>query len=1127
MNIIARFFAGFLIVFVVSCSPTSNDDTEKKTTQKSNEQALFELLPSSKTGITFSNELEEDVNDDTKNILSSDYFFNGAGTAIGDVNNDGLPDVFMVGNEVTNRLYINKGDMQFEDVTAQAKLDTKRNWCTGATMADVNGDGYQDIYVCQGGTKYTPYSVKGNLLYINNGPSSETGQVTFTESAKEYGLNDTNISTHAAFFDYDKDGDLDCVVLNESEYTMVAHKVIFDDLKKKENRMRATSNLFRNDNGKFKKVTEEAGMVHWGFGLGLAVSDINDDGWPDIYIANDYSVPDFMYINNGDGTFTDKVKEMTNQIPFYSMGMDIADINNDGHQEIAVVDMAADDHIRSKTLMASMDTEMFWYYINIRKFHYQYMFNGFQLNNGNGTYSNIANMSGVSKSDWSWAALLADFDNDGFKDFFVSNGYRRYARDNDFRIAMQKTRDENGGKIPDNMRQKMYDMMPAIKLPNRMYRNDGKLHFESVEEEWGTAQPSYSNGAAYADLDLDGDLDLVVNNVDMEAFVYKNNATTLNGNHYLRIKLKSDKIDRAITNSLVTIYYGDELQVQELMNTRGYESAVENVLHFGLGEVSKIDRLEVKWNDGKVQVLKDVKADQLLEITKDATAKIAQKEKMSPPMFQAFEGSDLGVNFKHVENEYNDFAKEILLPQKQSTNGPFVNVADVNGDGLDDFFVGGAAGQSGILYTQTKDGDFTYDPVNQVWSLDKACEDMGSLFFDADGDKDMDLYIVSGGGGEFAADAPELTDRLYINTGGGKFQKVRQGLPVMPASGSNVKAADYDGDGDMDLFVGGRAIPGKYPYASRSYLLEFDKFKYNDVTETVAPDLMKPGLVTDFEWTDFDEDGKVDLVVVGEWMAPSFYKNEGTTFTNVTDQKRTADLKGWWYSVKASDIDKDGDLDFICGNLGTNNKFKASYKKPFNVYSEDFDENGTCDIVLSKEYDGKQVPMRGRQCSSEQMPFITKKFPSYKEFASASIEDILGEDKIKKSLHLQVKDFESKVLINNGDGTYSANSLPSIAQVAPINGVVVKDVNNDGHLDLITAGNMFDTEVETPRYDAGTGLVMLGDGKGNFDPMKPAESGFFARGNVKDVKLIKQAGNDFMIVVTNNNGALQFFKYKG
>jgi hypothetical protein len=611
----------------------------------------------------------------------------------------------------------------------------------------------------------------------------------------------------------------------------------------------------------------------------------------------------------------------------------------------------------------------------------------------------------------------------------------------------------------------------------------------------------------------------------MEAFVYRNNTNEIDSSHFLRVRLKAKDPATPITNSLIRIYYDGHQQVQELMNTRGYESAVEEVLHFGLGDYEKVDSLVVKWPNGKTQLLNNVKSDQVLVVVMDENNnQEAVADQMPLPLFKEIDASDLGVGFVHLENEYDDFATEVLLPQKQSTQGPCLSVADVNGDGLDDFFVGGAAGQSGLLYIQDEEGRFSADLTKQLWAFNKASEEVGSLFFDADGDGDPDLYIVCGGGGEFQPNSPDLQDRLYINTGGGKFMQAVQSLPSMIAAGSCVKAADYDGDGDLDLFVGGRAVPGKYPYPSRSYILNFDNFKYSVVTEQVAPALLNPGMVNDAVWTDFNNDKLPDLVVVGEWMTPSFYQNNGGTFTNVTKEKGLENLNGWWYSLAAADVDGDGDEDLICGNLGLNSKFHASNEKPFNVFAEDFDENGTCDIVLSKEYKGKLVPTRGRQCSSEQMPFIADKFPSYNLFASAGVEDIFSKEKLESSLHLQVKDFESKTLLNNENGTYTVASLPRLAQMAPINGMIPIDINGDGNMDLICAGNMYETEVETPRYDAGTGLVMLGDGKGGFTPMRPDQSGFFTPKNVKNIALLKRA-KDRLIVVANNNGPLQFFAF--
>ncbi|MFQ5447185.1 MAG: VCBS repeat-containing protein, partial [Saprospiraceae bacterium] len=742
-----------LLVLMMSCS----DDVD--TGQIADGGKLFTLLPSSETGIDFSNNLEGNA-ETNRNVLSYPHYYNGAGVAIGDVNNDGLPDAFFTGNEVPNRLYINKGELRFEDVSEKAGVNPPNKfWSTGAVFVDINGDGYQDIYVCQYGPQ-TPEE-RRNLLFINN------GDLTFTEKAAEYGLDDPNQSTHAAFFDYDKDGDLDCYVLNESKYVQVVYKAIFEDLKIKENLEAASGKLFRNDGGHFTNVTEQAGVLRYGYGLGLSVSDINKDGWPDIYVANDYSVPDFMFINNGDGTFTDRIKETTRQISFYGMGCDIADYNNDGYPEIAVVDMAATDHYRGKTLMASMDTEGFWYYINNLGYQYQYMFNTFQLNNGNGSFSNIANIAHIAASDWSWAALLADFDNDGWKDYYISTGFRRYSRDNDFMNEMKRIREENGGTIPLNMRKDLYEKMPEIKTENFIYKNNRDLTFKKMSEEWGMPELSYSTGAAYGDLDGDGDLDMLVSNIDHEAFVYRNNASEQKRGNYLRLKLIGETPASITAGAKVTIHYGGEMQYQELLRTRGYEGGMENAVHFGLGDVTNVEEVKIQWPNGKVQTLTGVDANQTLEINE----KDAQPAPPEPPHEKSFpiaevNAADLGIGFVHRENPFNDFAKQVLLPHKQSTLGPKLSVADANGDGLDDFFVGGASGQGGALYFQNPDGTFTKG-ASQPWAeLDAVCEDLDAAFFDADKDGDMDLYIVSGGGGEFEGKEPGLQDRFYVNLDG-------------------------------------------------------------------------------------------------------------------------------------------------------------------------------------------------------------------------------------------------------------------------------------------------------------------------------------------------------------------------
>lgn len=1107
----------------VSCSSDHSADS-----QGQDSAPLFTLLDASATGVEFSNELEENPLTD-HNVLSYQHYYNGAGVAIGDVNNDGLPDLFFTGNEVPNRLYLNKGGMKFEDITEASGINPpNKHWCTGAVFVDINQDGWQDIYVCQ----YGPYlpNERKNLLFIHNGNAEAPA---FSEESAAYGLDDPNESVQAAFFDYDKDGDLDCYVMNESKYALVVYQEVFEDLKEKENLEAASGKLFRNDGGKFTNVTEKAGVQRYGYGLGLVVSDINQDGWLDIYVANDYSVPDFMWINNGNGTFTDKIKETTRQVSFYGMGADIADYNNDGYPEIAVVDMASIDHFRSKTLMASMDSDGFWYFVNNLGYQYQYMFNTFQLNNGNGSFSNVANLAGISQSDWSWAALLADFDNDGWKDYFITTGFRRYARDNDFRNEMKAIRDANGGTVPMEMRTEIYAKMPQISLPNFIYRNNHDLTFENATEVWGTGKESYSNGAAYADLDQDGDLDLIVNNIDEKAFIYSNNAVEQQRGNYLRFKLVPENKGLLPVGATVTLKAADnKIQFQEFGTVRGYMGCMEPVLHFGLGEVAEVEEAEVVWPDGRRQVLTHLPANKIIEVKQtDAKERQAPKAEKKAFPIASVDVKSLGIDFVHKENEFNDFAKEVLLPHKQSTLGPKISVADANGDGLEDFFVGGAGGQGGVLYFQKANGTFE-KAKSQPWTeLDAVCEDLDALFFDPDFDGDMDLYIVSGGGGDFEGKEPALQDRFYLNMDGkGTYGKVGNALPEMHTSGNIVRVADFDKDGDLDLFIGGAAIPGRYPYPDRSYLLRFNKetLRFEDATKELAPNLVSPGLVKDAIWTDLNGDDYPDLVVVGEWMPISVFINEKGTFRNASSDYGTDNLKGWWYSIANADIDGDGDQDFVVGNLGMNGKFHAGKDHPFNVFASDFDKNGTCDVVLTKEYKGRLVPTRGRQCSSEQMPFIKEKFPTYKDFANAGIEDILGKQNIDEALHLQVTTFQTGILINNGKGKLEFHPLPNEAQIAPVNGIICQDLDEDGYEDIIIAGNNFDAEVETPRYDAGTGLVLKGDGKGNFHPVLARESGFFTPWNVKNIKSIKLSnGSDHLILVAVNNGTLKAFRLSG
>jgi len=1083
----------FAVLFITACT-TDPSNTNSST---SSSGAVFTKLSSKQTGIDFRNDLTEDIYS-RWNVLSFEYYYNGGGVGLGDINNDDLLDIFFTGNTAGNKLYLNKGNFKFEDITEQAGI-THPGWGNGVSMTDINNDGHVDIYVCQGGPDLDP-TKRENLLYINQGNN------TFKEMARAYGLNDSNLSTQAVFFDMDKDGDKDCYVMNESAYFRVPIPQVLEDIKNPTKLRMASGKMFRNDKGKFTNISDEAGIVRYGYGLGLGLSDFNNDRYPDVYVANDYSVPDMMWVNQKNGTFKDEINSRTKQLSWFSMGADIADINNDLHPEIAVVDMATGDHYRGKTLMAAMNPELFKLTLDLG-YQRQHMFNAFQVNNGDGTYNNVAGKMGVLKSEWSWAALLADFDNDGYKDYFISNGYRRYSRDNDSRARIREARLANGNNVPNKLRQDLFDQIPQIPIENEVYKNIAGEKFENVSKDWGVADKGYSNGAAYGDLDNDGDLDLVINNVDELAWVYRNNSNS----NYLDIDLKAN-IQKELTR--VIIEYPGGQQMVEYNVIRGFQASVTPIMHFGLGDVNKVDKLTVVWPDGKFQEMNDVNANQRLTVDyKNANGQypIVQESVNS----NGFVSKVNGPKFTHRENPFNDFDKEVLVPYQQSTLGPFLSAGDVNSDGREDIFVGGAKNQAGKLFIQNTAGEFTASGSN----FGSSAEDMGSHFFDADGDGDQDLYVISSGNA-FEKEDENLQDRLYINNGKGAFSLKSNALPEIRSGGSRVKSADFDGDGDLDLFVAGRLVPGNYPNPARSFLLQNNNGSFEDVTAEWSYELLKPGLVNDFVWTDFDSDGKHDLVLVGEWMPVQFYRNTGSKFENVSESYTNDALAGWWFRIHETDIDMDGDKDLVLGNLGFNSKFNASAKKPFKLLANDFDGNGTCDVVLAKEYKGKTVPLRGRQCSSEQMPFIADKYKTYNDFANASIEDILGDDKINEGLVLEVNNFASGILYNEGT-KYSFQELPPAAQTFPLMGISSHDINKDGKQDLILGGNIFNMEIETPRLDAGEGLILLNAGDKKFTPVRSVDSGFHVPNDVKDILSINDGKS---ILVTNNNGALEMFK---
>ena len=1061
----------------------------------------LELLTSEQTGINFNNAIQE-----TKsfNHFYFSQIYSGAGVAIGDINNDGLADVFFCGNQVNDRLYLNKGDFQFEDISKQSKISRSPGWSWGVTMADVNADGYLDIYVSRNGESIDPIDRK-NKLFINN------KDLTFTESARLYGLDDAGFSTQAVFFDMDKDGDLDMYQVNQpaDSKLFLRHNITSKNYKY------FTDKFYRNDNGKYKDISEKVGISNsfTSYGLSVSAVDFNSDNWMDLYVANDYGEPDFLYQNNGNGTFTNVINEKMNHISHLSMGSDSGDINNDGLFDFLTIDMSSEDHYRSKTNMQSMNVDLFNSMVNNGK-HHQYMINTLQINRGEDGFSDIANLAGVSRTDWSWSGLFIDLDNDSWKDIIISNGIKKDVLNNDYRNYINNLSESITADEFFNVSKKA----PSMSLSNYAYQNTHNLKFKNVSEKWSFDLPSFSSGMAYGDLDNDGDLDIVTNNMESNAFVYKNNA---NGN-FFKIKFKGSAKNNFAYGAKAIIFHNGKKQISQNTVTRGYLSSVEPGLFFGLGMDTKIDSIQITWSDDKISIYHNLKANTILTANhKDAQNVNNIKEDSSKKIFTKV--VDTKVDFIHKENEYNEYEKEVLLPHNISQNGPYTSIADVNNDGLEDLFIGGATGQSGVLYLQKENGKF-FKNLSQPWEKDLQSEDLGSLFFDADGDKDMDLYITSGGS-EKEQGNKALNDRLYINNGEGKFERKKNQLPNIYLSTQCVKSSDIDNDGDLDLFVGTRIIPNKYGFPPTSYLLINEKGIFKKASINMAQPLEKLGMVTDAVFSDIDNDTYDDLIVVGEWMKIVILKNVGgQKFIDKSKEYNLEGTTGLWWSITANDIDDDGDEDYIIGNLGSNNKFKASKEHPFKIYANDFDNNGTNDVVLAKYYKDGYVPMRGKECSTQQMPFLAKKFNDYHSFASSKLLDVLPKKKIKDAIIHEVSSFESVIIINK-NGKLLLTPLPNMAQISPIKSSIVDDFNNDGLKDILFVGNHFGVEVETTRYDAGFGGLLLGDGENNFNFIDITKSGFSIKNDSRSLKMIRTIGDEKNIIVSSNNSPLTFLKY--
>ncbi len=1113
----ARHIAPLLAVALLgACSANPPSPSPSSSTPPPPGSALFTRLPASVTGIDFENLLTETRE---LNVFTYRNFYNGGGVAIGDLSGDGLPEILLTSNQGGARLYLNEGQFHFRDVTAASGVNTKAgSWTTGVVFADVNGDGRLDIYLCYAGP--VPPEERGNELYLNEGPTGN-GVPRFREAAAAWGIADRGQTIHAAFFDQDRDGDLDLYVLNNSARPVSTFA--------REN-LRLTRDLeggdrfYRNEGDRFIDASTAAGVYGGatGFGLGVAVTDVNRDGWPDVYVSNDFFERDFLYLNQRDGTFRERLEEAMPSISYSSMGLDAADVDDDGWPDIYVTDMLPEGDRRLK-LVTAFETWASYRASVAEGYHHQFTRNTLQRNNRDGTFSEVGELAGVARTDWSWSALIADFDLDGHKDIHVTNGIARDLTSQDYIALLARDttlRSATAGGRGGVDYVKLIAATGTTPLPDYAFRNAGDLSFVNAARAWGLDEPAFSNGAAYGDLDGDGTLDLVVNNLDAQASVYRNNARTLvPTNRFLQIRLEGDGRNRFGVGAQVTLRSGNRLFFQEEQPSRGFQSSVDYVLTFGVGQLDTVESVTVDWPDGRTSAMSHVGTNQRLTIRpQDSKPRPPVRPSARPPVFTDVTAA-VSLDFVHRENAFADFERERLIPKLMSTEGPFLAVADVNGDGLDDFFIGGAKEQPSALYVQRESGRFT--ATNQpLFARDAISEDLGAAFFDADGDGRLDLYVVTGGS-EFSSLAPALEDRLYHNAGSGRFEPTSGRIPVRYESGSRVRAADFDGDGDVDLFVGGRVVPWRYGIDPPSTLLRNDGHgRLSDVTAAVAPELANVGMVTDALWIDLDGDRRLDLVVVGEWMPITIFRNAGATLERlaVRGLERSS---GWWNRIVAGDFTGDGHVDFVVGNLGLNTRLHATPAEPATLYVKDFDDNGFPEQIVSLYSEGASRPLVMRDELLQALPNLKPRFPTYADYAGAATADLFGESPAGATVK-RVDTFATSLVRNDGDGSFTLVPLPREAQLAPVYGILASDFDRDAKLDLLLAGNFDGVKPEIGRMEASYGLLLRGDGHGRFNPVRAAESGFFVPGQARDIQRLRTGRGDLYVVTRNNDRPLVF-----